>query len=106
MGLLLESLCGATYEEMVYDYMVTYDNYYSLTEASDKTAYDYIVELKFNDMVNYLLAFDPSLEAQGDGTYDLAGVTPENFATAAHNLLTKAGMSEDNVQALTALLKK
>ena len=33
-------------------------------------------------------------------------VTPENFATAAHNLLTKAGMSEDNVQALTALLKK
>ena len=86
--------------------MVTYDNYYSLTEASDKTAYDYIVDLKFNDMVNYLLTYDPSLEAQGDGTYDLAGVTPENFATAAWNLLAKSGMSEDNLQALTALLKK
>ena len=64
------------------------------------------MELKFNDMVNYLLTFDPSLEAKGDGTYDLAGVTPENFATAARNLLAKAGMSEDNLQALTALLKK
>ena len=106
VGVVLESLCGATYEEMVNDYMLTYDNYYNLTEASDKTAYDYIVELKFNDMVNYLLTFDPSLEAKGDGTYDLASVTTENFATAAANLLAKAGMSEDNIQALTALLKK
>ena len=106
VGLVLESLCGATYEEMLLDYMVTYDNYYSLTEESDKTAYDYIVELKFNDMVNYLLSFDPSLEAQGDGTYDLSGVTPENFAAAARNLLAKAGMSEENLDALTALLKK
>ncbi|MBR2571743.1 MAG: tyrosine-protein phosphatase [Clostridia bacterium] len=106
VGLVLESLCGASYEEMLYDYMVTYDNYYSLTEASDKTAYDYIVDLKFNDMVNYLLTFDSSLEAQGDGTYDLAGVTPENFAAAARNLLSKAGMSEENLDALTALLKK
>ena len=106
VGVVLESLCGATYEEMKTDYMVTYDNYYNLTEESDKTAYDYIVDLKFNDMINYLLTFDPSLEAKGDGTYDLPNVTPENYATAAANLLTKAGMSEENLQALTALLKK
>jgi hypothetical protein len=106
VGVVLESLCGATYEEMLYDYMVTYDNYYSLTEASDKTAYDYIVDLKFNDMINYLLTFDSSLEAKGDGTYDLASVTPENYAAAARNLLSKAGMSEENLKALTDLLKK
>ena len=106
VGLVLESLCGASYEEMLNDYMITYDNYYNLTEESDKTAYDYIVDLKFNDMVNYLLTFDPSLEAQGDGSYDLAKVTPENFAAAARNLLAKAGMSEENLDALTALLKK
>jgi hypothetical protein len=106
VGVVLEGLCGASYDEMLYDYMVTYDNYYGLTEASDKTAYDYIVELKFNDMINYLLTFDPSLEAKGDGTYDLSNVTAENYATAARNLLTKAGMSEDNLEALTALLKK
>lgn len=106
VGVLLEGLCGATYEEMVYDYMVTYDNYYNLTEASDKTAYDYIVDLKFNDMINYLLTFDSSLEAKGDGTYDLASVTPDHYAAAARNLLSKAGMSEDNLKALTDLLKK
>ena len=86
--------------------MVTYDNYYNLTEESDKTAYDYIVDLKFNDMINYLLTFDSSLEAKGDGTYDLSAVTPENFTAAARNFLTKAGMSEENLQALTELLKK
>lgn len=106
VGVVLEGLCGATYDEMLYDYMVTYDNYYGLTEESDKTAYDYIVELKFNDMINYLLTFDSSLEAMGDGTYDLASVTADNYATAARNLLSKAGMSEDNLQALTELLKK
>ena len=106
VGVVLESLCGASYEEMRDDYMITYDNYYSLTEASDKTAYDYIVELKFNDMINYLLTFDPSLQAKGDGTYDLAAVQPENYAVAAANLLSKAGMSGEDLQALTALLKK
>ncbi len=106
VGVVLESLCGASYEEMLADYMVTYDNYYNLTEASDKTAYDYIVELKFNDMINYLRTFEPSLEAKGDGTYDLAAVTPENYAAAAANLLARAGMSEGNIQALAALLKK
>ena len=106
VGVVLESLCGASYEEMRDDYMITYDNYYSLTEASDKTAYDYIVELKFNDMINYLLTFDPSLQAKGDGTYDLAAVQPENYAAAATNLLSKAGMSGEDLQALTALLKK
>ena len=30
----------------------------------------------------------------------------KNFAAAARNLLAKAGMSEDNLDALTALLKK
>ena len=106
VGVVLESLCGASYEEMRDDYMITYDNYYNLTEASDKTAYDYIVDLKFNDMINYLLTFDPSLQAKGDGTYDLAAVQPENYAAAATNLLSKAGMSGEDLQALTALLKK
>lgn len=106
VAIILESFCGATYDEMRRDYMLTYDNYYSLTEESDKTAYDYIVDLKFNDMIKFLLTYDPSLEEQDDGTYDLAAVTPENYATAARNFLRQAGMSEENLYALAALLKK
>ena len=30
---LLEGLCGATYEEIVADYLVTYDNYYDINPA-------------------------------------------------------------------------
>ncbi len=106
VGVVLEGLCGATYEEMLSDYMITYDNYYGLTKESDKTAYDYITELKFNDMINYLLTFDSSVEAQGDGTYDLAKITPQNYRTASANLLKKAGMSDYYLDALTRLLKK
>ncbi len=104
--LVLESLCAASYEEMLHDYMVTYDNYYGLTEASDKKAYDFILETKFNDIINYLLTFDSSLTAKGDGSYDLDAVTAENYAAAAGNFLSDAGMTEENLQALTALLKK
>ncbi len=53
-----------------------------------------------------LLTFDPSPEAKGGSAHDLESETPENDAAAAGNLLVKAGMSEDSLQALTALLKK
>lgn len=106
VGVLLQSLCGATYQEMLDDYMVTYDNYYNLTKESDETAYAYIQELKFNDMVNYLLTFDSSVTAKGDGTYDFANVLPSNYAKAAENILKKAGMDDYYLQKLVNLLKK
>ncbi|WP_315572647.1 hypothetical protein [Lancefieldella rimae] len=32
----LEALCGASYDEMLDDYMISYDNYYGINKEKDK----------------------------------------------------------------------
>ena len=49
--ILLEALCGATYEEILNDYMITYDNYYKINESSDKERYDLIVRMNLDDLI-------------------------------------------------------
>ena len=41
---LLEGLCGATYEEIVDDYLVTYDNYYHKTPEKDSDVCNALVQ--------------------------------------------------------------
>ena len=53
----------------------------------------------------YLTVFLPPVLLGHWALQAFAGRWPR-AATAAANLLTKAGMSEENLQALTALLKK
>lgn len=45
---LLEGLCGATYEEIVADYLVTYDNYYYINPAKDPVLCNTLVSLRLN----------------------------------------------------------
>ena len=67
--MLLEALCGASYEEIVEDYMITYYNYYKITEEADQARYDVIVESVLNPMIRSL-----SGEEETDArTMDLAG---------------------------------
>ena len=47
---LLETLMGATYEEIVNDYMLSYSNYYSAKSAA-KMAYNLVVDKSINDML-------------------------------------------------------
>ena len=67
--MLLEALCGASYEEIRADYMVTYDNYYGITEETEKTRYDVIVECVLEPMIRSLIGDDGA----DIRTMDLAG---------------------------------
>lgn len=51
MCMLLEALCNASYNEIVNDYMITYDNYYGITKEKDAKRYSLIVELVLNPMI-------------------------------------------------------
>ena len=53
--MLLEALCGASYEEIVADYMATYENYYGITKETDAAKYDTIVSSVLNPMVASLI---------------------------------------------------
>ena len=46
---LLEGLCGATYQEIVDDYLVTYNNYYGVTPQNKPDVCDTLVSLRLNE---------------------------------------------------------
>ena len=90
--MLLEALCGASYEEIVADYMITYDNYYQITEESDKAKYDVIVGDVLDPMIRSMA---------GDETINLRSADLSGYA---RSFLLNAGMSGDAVDALIAKL--
>ena len=88
--LLLEALCGATYEEIVADYMITYDNYYQISPEKDLARYNTIVE---NDL-------DPMIRSMaGDSGLDLQTA---DLSEAAENFLLSGGMKTEEIEALKA----
>ena len=88
MCMLIEALAGASYREIVDDYMVTYDNYYEINEVKDKVKYDLILEKNLIAMM-YTVA--------GDDSVDL---TKADLSLLARNYLKSLGMSEESMDLL------
>ena len=77
-GILLESLCGASKEEVLADYMETYKNYYGIDEESD--LYKAVVSVKFDDIYDWLSEKTP------EGYLKEAGMTDEEISALAEAL--------------------
>lgn len=92
--ILLESLAGASYDEMQADYMTTYANYYGITKESDPERYSIISNLYFDGMMLFLAGVD-------DGT-DLRSI---DFSGPARNYLLNGGMTSEQVDALIARIR-
>ena len=86
--MLLEALCGATYQEIVDDYMLTYANYYGITAASDAARYTVIVESVLDPLLRTML---------NDPNADLATA---DLAAGAVAFLQNAGMTDAQITAL------
>ena len=109
--LLLEALCGASYEEIVDDYMITYDNYYQITKEETLlgapmtalTGYyrlDSSVGVRYRVIVENVL--DPMVQslAQGDPDFRTA-----DLSRYAMRFLRDGGMSDEEILTLTEKLK-
>ncbi|MCF0138407.1 MAG: tyrosine-protein phosphatase [Oscillospiraceae bacterium] len=92
---LLESLAGASYDEMLRDYMKTYDNYYGITRESDPDKYDAIAFLYFD-------AFAACLH----GTEDKDELVSADYTQDAEAYLLGAGMTADEITALRRMITK
>ncbi len=57
---VVEGLAGASYEDIVKDYMMTYENYYGITEMKDKEKYDAYVKNRIDDILQYIADIDTS----------------------------------------------
>ena len=84
---LAEALAGASYEEIVDDYMLSYENYYGITEESDPESYDAIKTLNIDGMLTYLAG----CKAEELPSADLAA--------GARKYLRSAGMSDAQIDA-------
>ena len=87
--MLLEALCGATYQEIVDDYMITYQNYYRITKESDPDRYDVIVREVLEPMMKLVVGKDVDLKTA-------------DYAALSAAYLANAGMSAQQIEALRA----
>lgn len=86
---LLEALCGASYDEMLDDYMISYDNYYGINKEKDKARYDAVVDAKFNDIA--LCIGGQPIDGKLDGL---------DYKAGAKKYLLDAGMTEEEITQL------
>ena len=94
MCMLIEALSGAGYDEIVADYMITYDNYYGITNENDEKRYNLIVEQVLNPMINGMAGEEISDFAKADLT------------TYAEKYLADGGMSSEQITALKEKISK
>lgn len=88
---VIEGLAGASYEEIVKDYMVTYENYYGITELKDKEKYDAYVKNRIDDILGYISKSDSS-----GGTVGLA-LNEIDWVNVMGRYLMDNGMSMEDM---------
>ena len=92
--MLIEALCGATYDEIEKDYMITYKNYYGITKETDPQKYTIIVEHVLKPMVNFVVG-DENIELE---TADLSKY--------AEQYLIDSGMTKEQIAEFLAKITK
>lgn len=90
--MLLEALAGAGYDEMQADYMMTYANYYGVTEDGTPEKYTAIKELYFDSFIEDLLGENVEELVQDDYT---------GYAAA---YLRNGGMTDEEITNLIAFI--
>ena len=90
---LLEGLCGATYEEMVADYLITYYNYYRIIPEKDHDVCNTLVSLKLNPCLMFYA-----------GVSDEAQLPNVDYAKAFSDYLLSHGMSQQQLDTLVQVL--
>ena len=85
--MVIEGLAGATYEEIVADYMITYDNYYGINKTSDPDKYDVIKDKQIDTMLRYVA---------GEGT----DITKADYSACIKQYLLRIGMAQADIDAL------
>ena len=91
--LLLGALCGATYDELLQDYMLSYENYYGVTQDSDPEIYEVLVDMRFNEMIRYFA-----------GTVGDEIPTAYQLQQGAWNYLLETGLTESEISQLQGTL--
>ena len=83
---LLLALAGASVEEITRDYMITYDNYYGITEESEPERYN-AVRISVNDFLYFL-----------SGAEKGSDLNTLDIKKGAENYLRSGGLSDEDIE--------
>ena len=92
--MVIESLMGASYEEMVDDYMLTYDNYYGIDKNDSR--YKTIKEKNIDLMLHYIIGDEKQKK-------DLSKI--DDYSEYTKKYLISIGMNEEDINKLVEQLK-
>ena len=84
--MILEGLCGASYDEIIDDYMLTYDNYYGITKETEPTKYETIKARNIDAMLKYIT-----------GVEDTENLKNVDYSKTIFNYLLAIGMKSDDI---------
>ena len=91
--MVIEALCGATYEELVDDYFITYKNYYGIEKGTDK--YEVIKSIHIDEMIRYVFDFNKS-----------TNLLTANYQSNVNAYLLSIGLTQDQIDAIQTKLSK
>ncbi len=91
---VIEALCGATYEEIVNDYMLTYDNYYGINKTSDESKYTIIMQKNLYPMLRYITGNDPNVD-----------ITSVDYEQYTNDFLRSIGLYQYQINQLKDIFK-
>lgn len=89
--MVIEALLGASYDEIVSDYMLTYDNYYGITSENDPESYAVIKYKNIDHMLRYTIGDE-------DKKQNLSEIA--DLDTRVKKYLLSIGMSEKSIDRL------
>ena len=92
---LIEAFAGASYDEMLADYMITYYNYYKVDKDSTPEKYKAIADLYFDGFMAFL-----------HGTDDEEVLKTADYREDAERYLKDGGMTEEEIKAFRAMISK
>ena len=86
--MLMGALAGASYDELVNDYMLSYANYYGITRENEPEKYNVLVSEILDEMLKFVV---------NDENVDIRFI---NLAPYAEKFLLDSGMSQSDLDAL------
>ena len=91
--MVIEALCGASYEELIEDYFITYHNYYGIEKGTKK--YDAIKAIHIDEMIRYVFDFNNSVN-----------LLTANYHSQVNNYLLSIGLQQAEIDALQNKLSR
>ena len=83
---LLEALCGADYDDLLSDYIKTYEYYYDMTEEAKPDQRRAVIETSFDPIMEIIFEMKPTEDVK---TLD--------YAEGARRFFRKGGLSDEQI---------